>query len=639
MLLNQQSIRIAEFNVQSLQNVLIQFREFFAEERIDLLQVVQAENRLYSAQQGLLISKVAYENSLDQYKRDLGLPPDVPVRIQDPYLDRFELISDQLLARQLQITALRDEIGGQLERINPYTIDETGREITSVQWNDDLKGKLESLEPYLKLMEPLFQAMQESDVELIRRDFERMRQARPERLRKLANLREYVATSDIEFDIEPAILRDDVVESADRLENELKELLIKFTPIRESLEALRANIARLLVEGPALDPDDLRKRMEAEILFETPEILTRVANVAIELNLLQARARVDSITLPDVDISAREAFAIALQFRRDLMNARAALVDRWRRIEFVADDLEGVLDLEVNGSFGTLGDNENPFKVRWDSNQFNFGFRFDAPITRLTERNRYREALIEYQRARRQYYNFEDSINQNLRRTLRALEQSRVLFQLSRRSIRTAIQQVELSQFALVEPARPGQGGVGGSTLGPTAQRDLTNALDDLQRTQTEFVGIWVDYESLRRGLDFDMGTMQLSPEGVWMDPGTINVNYAWRAAAVVGIPPEDLCLPPREVSTDELDQYDLGPAATPGEPPDYIVPPETDTPAAPRPDPARPLPGGDQGRLEPASGSDADSADLGPRLGFVPQWLRDRRSSSGDGEIGPTRK
>ncbi len=602
LLLSQQQIRIAEFNVQSLQNVLDQFRAFFVEERIDLLQVRQAENTLYDAQASLLGAKVDYEDSLDQFKRDLGLPPDVPVRITDPLLSSFELIDDQLLARQLEIAALREEIGEQLELINPYSI--IGEELEAVEWSDELRQRLENLRPWIERFSPLIADMEEADVALLRDDFAKLLRMRRERLKKLASLQAAIEASDIQYDIEPSILRESEVESSERLNNELTDLLGRFADVKRSIALIEDSIERIIVDGPGLTADELRERLNDEILLEAPEILTRIANVAIELTLLQARARVDSITLPDIDLNAEAALAIALQFRRDLMNARASLVDRWRRIEFVADDLESTLDVIFEGSVGSVGD--NPFRIRGENNRFGMGLRFDAPITRLSERNAYRQALIEYQQARRSYYNFEDAVNQNLRRTIRTIEQNKVLFELNRRSIRTAIQQVELAQLSLIEPVEPGfGGGGGGGGLGPTAANDLTRALDALQRAQTDFVTIWVRYEVLRRGLDFDLGTMQLTPDGVWLDPGTINVTYAWRAAAAVGILPEEICLPPDIGTRIDLDQY--------GAAPDQET---TDTGVAPFDDETG---RGDEKELEPQIDEPREVPAIPPSLDDIP--------------------
>ncbi|MCC6510409.1 MAG: hypothetical protein IT423_15005, partial [Pirellulaceae bacterium] len=57
---------------------------------------------------------------------------------------------------------------------------------------------------------------------------------------------------------------------------------------------------------------------------------------------------------------------------------------------------------------------------------------------------------------------------------------------------------------------------------GPTAARDTVSALSDLVNAQNLFVGVWVNYEALRRNLDLDLGTMQIDSEGLWIDPGPI---------------------------------------------------------------------------------------------------------------------
>ena len=558
LLLNQQQIRISEFNVRSLQNVINQFREFFEEQRIDLFQVRLAESSLYNAQSGLLQDKVGYENSLDQFKRDLGLPPDLPVVVIDPFLEQFELIADELLQRQFDVNALRDIVGLALSEVDASNIDEQDPDDPDADplrrqlltWDDDLRQALLNIKPLLDQIGPLRQKIIDEDVQLVRDDFARLDAMREQRLTKLAKLRQLTETSEINYDIEPRLLEDSEVAEAGDLLSELDELLLKIDEIPASVEIVKANIDDIIAKAPGLSDEELTDRIEDEVLFETPEILTRLANQIIELTLLQARSRTDSIVLPDVNLKSEVAIEIARQFRRDWMNARAALVDRWRQIEFFADDLESTLDLVIDGSIGNVGD--NPFKIRWDTNTYGMGLRFDAPITRLAERNRYRQALIDYQRDRRAYYSFEDSIKQNLRRTLRNLEQSQILFELNRRSIKIAVQRVETAQLALIQPVRPG---AGGSPLGPTAADNLTSSLNALQQAQNQFLAVWVGYEVARRGLDFDLGTMLMTPDGYWLDPGTIDESVAYRAAEAFGIPFETLCLP----ATGPLDEQDPG--------------------------------------------------------------------------------
>ncbi len=145
----------------------------------------------------------------------------------------------------------------------------------------------------------------------------------------------------------------------------------------------------------------------------SPARSPQLSGELLELSLLQARARLDAITFDPVDLTAEEGYCIASRYRRDWMNARAALVDSWRLIHFNANDLESDLDLVFAGDIGNVGD--NPFGLRGTNGRLRVGLQFDAPLTRLAERNVYRQSLIEYQQARRNYYQFRDRVQRDVR--------------------------------------------------------------------------------------------------------------------------------------------------------------------------------------------------------------------------------
>ncbi len=147
------------------------------------------------------------------------------------------------------------------------------------------------------------------------------------------------------------------------------------------------------------------------------------------------------------------------------------------------------------------------------------GLAWDAPITRLQERNRYRQALIEYQQAKRSYYQFEDAVWQGLRTTLRSIRQNQLSFELQRYAVRNAAQQVSINEDIRQINESLGQ------ASGPTAARDTVSALGDLLQSQNLLIGVWVNYEALRRNLDLDLETMQIDAEGLWIDPGPIRVD------------------------------------------------------------------------------------------------------------------
>ena len=274
-----------------------------------------------------------------------------------------------------------------------------------------------------------------------------------------------------------------------------------------------------------------------EFLEKIPGQLSELNNLALELSLLQALARSNAIEINDVELSDEQAIRIARCMRRDLMNARASLVDQWRNIEFVADQLEAQVDLVFTGELGNAGD--NPFQLRADNGELSGGFQFDAPIVRLSERNDYREALIDYQQARRNFYQFEDNLNNNLRDVLRNINRSKVLFELDRLTVQVDIQNVEINRFELDAPVSVNAAGAD-NRLGTVTSRNLTDAIINLNGSQDSFLGSWVDFEVLRRNLDFDLGTMQIDQSGAWIDPGYIDSSIATRAANMMGVQLDD---------------------------------------------------------------------------------------------------
>ena len=226
--------------------------------------------------------------------------------------------------------------------------------------------------------------------------------------------------------------------------------------------------------------------------------------------------RLESATLPAVHLSEEDALAIARENRLDWMNARARLVDAWRKMDYFANALKSGLSFTAEGGLGTLRNNAARFDSR--TGVARVGLRFDTPLNRLVERNDYRESQIDYQRARRDYMLFEDRISQSLRNTLRIIDLSQLNFELRRAAVQVAISQVDLARLRLEEPPRPGVV----AQIGATTARDLVTALNDLLAAQNDFLSMRTGYEVLRLVLDFEAGTMQTDPDGMWVDPGPI---------------------------------------------------------------------------------------------------------------------
>ncbi len=263
---------------------------------------------------------------------------------------------------------------------------------------------------------------------------------------------------------------------------------------------------------PRVTPDAGAGAQISDVMVELPADI-------LALQLVQARARSEAVELTAIDIRAEQALEVARKYRRDWMNARAALVDSWRLIQFNADQLQSQLDVLFSGDIGNINPNR-PFSLNSDTGRLRVGMQFDAPITRLAERNTYRQALIEFQQARRSYYGFEDNVATALRGTLRSALTSQLQFEFQRQAVLIAAQQIDRNEDIRINSELSAQGSRA------TAARDAVSALSDLLSAQNSFLGFWASYEALRRGLDLDLGTMQLDSEGMWIDPGRIGEDY-----------------------------------------------------------------------------------------------------------------
>ena len=583
LLQQQQVIRNQEFNVRQLEGVLEQFREFFLRERLDAVSLKLFETGVYDAQRGLLDSKNNYQASLDAFKLTLGLPPELEVVIDDSYLDRFELISDQVNERLISISQLREETG---RALNEVTLLYDDIDKPDFEWPSSVSDEIDGLIPFLDKAAETLESITNEDREQLEADFNKMESKREARLEYLKNLQAAIESGQINSEIDPDLLEGDSIVKADILRQRLEdpeasdsimkragELRQSLKEIRERVDAFAETEKELLQvsritdldanDDGKLTRDELRNRTQAEFnlgdvnldgeiagkeiedlasldlltyisdefIEVLPGQLTDMNNLILEISLLQALARSDSIEVSDINIDSKRALEIARCMRRDWMNARASLVDSYRNIEFVADQLEAEIDLVFQGDIGNTGD--NPFRLRYETGQLQVGFRFDSPIVRMSERNQYRQALINYQQSRRQLYQFEDNVSSNLRNIIRNVERSKILFELDRRRVQTQIENVEINRLQLDEPVAIG---ATQSQVGANTARNLTDAINNLNGTQNSFLGTWIQLEVLRRNLDFDMGTMQLDSMGEWIDPGQIDANAGIRAAQMMGI-------------------------------------------------------------------------------------------------------
>ena len=483
-LLSQQvQIRNRRANIAGLRDTLNRLEAFYEANRVSRLQVDQSRQGLYNSQTQLLRLLVSYQDRLDDYKIQLGLPPEIEVRLDDVLLDRFNFVTPEMSDTRDEVAFLLADMREALP-VNGAAAAAAGKGAADIQ-------------------KQLAEVCRQSRMRLqeTRRDFENLMRILPERRQHLAALSKRPEV--LNGDVDPSVCS---VEMLDRRVVLLRQDFLEGTESDLPLEA-RLNETLTRLEQPADGPLPVSEEQIEQVDLLSGELL--------ELSLVQARARLDAATLRPVDLGPEQALQIARRYRRDWMNARAALVDTWRQIEVRANELESDLDIVFSGDMTTK--DGHPFRFRGTTGRLRVGLEFDAPLTRLVERNAYREALINYQRDRRTYYAYEDGISQNLRATLRTMSQDQLDFEIRRAAVHIAADQVNQAWLALNEPPKPGE--QAGANLGPTAARDLVTALSGLLDAQDTILSIWVENESRRMTLDLNLGTMRLDDCGMWIDP------------------------------------------------------------------------------------------------------------------------
>lgn len=265
--------------------------------------------------------------------------------------------------------------------------------------------------------------------------------------------------------------------------------------------------------------DELANAPKAKTLRGLTAWVQAFLQVVGRLSLVPAQARLEVINVEAVDLQAEEAFQIALTHRLDFMNGRAALVDRWRAIQVNADALQSVLNVTASGDVRTA--KNNPVSFRAPTANFRLGLEFDAPFTRLLERNDYRESLITYQQSRREFIQSRDSLQKGLRALIRTLEQRRRQLEIQRRAVAIAMRRVDQTQLDLNTPPADAQPGVR-MQISPTTAINLLSAQRSLQTTQNSFLAAWLRYYAARLRLYRELGIMELDPEGRWI-PNPLN--------------------------------------------------------------------------------------------------------------------
>jgi len=204
----------------------------------------------------------------------------------------------------------------------------------------------------------------------------------------------------------------------------------------------------------------------------------------------------------------QSAVRIALEYRMDLMNNRAALYDAWRQIRVTANALKGILNVTISNNIYAPVASPNPFSFLSQAKQFGLTLNAELPLVRVNERNNFRTALINYQRLRRSLQTSEDNLKVQLRNDLRQVQSSYIYYEIAKRQFEL---NVRLKDQAFEQIIAPPAGGTQNLAQGANAAVQTTNLLSfqgNLINFMLALTNGWQGYQTNRLIVYRDIGIL-----------------------------------------------------------------------------------------------------------------------------------
>ena len=215
----------------------------------------------------------------------------------------------------------------------------------------------------------------------------------------------------------------------------------------------------------------------------------------------------DTIGISQPNYSVDRAIQMALAQRLDLANVHDSLDDAERRLILVAEGLgpqvEFVASADVRSyDSGSLPDTQNVMRLRFHEGTYVMGIEADWPFNQKSERNDYRQALINVQQQQRNYDEQIDRIKLQVRDSYRNLIQTAESYRIQKIGMELALKRVEVEKLSL----QYGRGTV----------RLLLDSEDALVQAQDDVVGALVDHMNAKLSFFRDVGVLRVKPDGMW---------------------------------------------------------------------------------------------------------------------------
>ncbi|MGB9641891.1 MAG: TolC family protein [Candidatus Ratteibacteria bacterium] len=204
--------------------------------------------------------------------------------------------------------------------------------------------------------------------------------------------------------------------------------------------------------------------------------------------------------LSPIDMKAESAIEYALNNRLDLMTYSDYVDDAERNLAIAKNLLRSKIDF--SGKVSSSTEEKSTFDLELKQPSYSAGIDFELPAGKISDRNRYKQALINLERKKRDFTLKRENIKLEILNSLRALEEAYQSYIVQKNSLELATRRVESTDLML--------------QAGRATTRDLLEAQESFLGAKNSLSSAIVNY--LVSYLEFLRNTeqLQLDNSGVW---------------------------------------------------------------------------------------------------------------------------
>jgi len=223
----------------------------------------------------------------------------------------------------------------------------------------------------------------------------------------------------------------------------------------------------------------------------------------VNANIVLDDRELEVLQIRHPEISVDDSIKVALTARLDYMNTKDEFEDTVRKVDLAANLLKPRVDLAASVVVNSDPNDDTGFPLPdFDRYRWNAGLSIDPGLDKKAERNAYRTALINRNRAARAIEQQEDEIKLQVRDSWRTLDQAKRNYEISVIGVKLAERRVEEQDLL--------------SELGRAKAQDQVDAQNDLINSKNQLTQALVTHTIARLQFWNNMGILYIKDNGQW---------------------------------------------------------------------------------------------------------------------------